>query len=369
MLVIVFTGAGPYYNSVYRNPAIPYATVCPSNSTLGGGVCTCNAPTYVQSGNACISLQVQQNTECKALADGLNLLGAPMVHFGSVGLTACFGGYVIKGSGGAGGGGQSELYGPFACSGQNASACSVVPKPSDITATCAPGSYPGTVNGAQVCIPPSSTVDAPKTTTATPPTPGASAPTIPGAPTGTTEQTTQTTCSNGSCTTTTSNKDASGASTGTTTKTESQASYCAMNPKAPGCDKVADASTFSGDCAAGFTFKGDAIQGAIAKEVHRQNCLMNAPNEESALYDTEKVKTGNRTLNLPGNDTLSISSANFDQSNALSAGPACIGNKSVTVMGATVSLPFSTICPWLENLGLVLMAISALLSARIVTRG
>lgn len=346
-------------------PAAPVYS-CPTNSTLAGNQCTCNAPAWVQDGNACTSLQGSMNKSCNALASGLNLVGAPMVHFGTAGLTACFGGYVMSGTGAASGGGQTELYGPFKCSGADASACSVVPKPSDITATCAQGSYPGTVNGVQVCVPPTTSVEAPKTTTTAPPAGGGPAPELPGAPPGSTTEEKQTECQGPSCSTTTTYKDGAGTSTGTKTETVSKASYCAENPKAPGCGS-AEASTFSGSCGS-FTFKGDAIQGAIAREIHTQNCLMNATTPESAKYDAAKVKTGDQTTTLPGNSTISFGPASFDTSDSI-GGKQCIGNITGTIYGVTITLPVGTyICPHAQNLRLVLLALSFLAGFYIIAR-
>lgn len=358
--------------SYWSNSSIAYTVTCPANSTNSSGQCTCNAPTWVQEGNTCISLQTSNNKSCKALADGLNIVGAPMVHYGSPSTTACFGGYVIKGSGGAGGtlGGvatQSELYGPFSCSGQDASACSVVPKPTAISATCDAGSFPGEVNGLQVCIPPTNTVQQPKTTTSEAPASGGTPPSLPGAPPGTVESSEQTTCTKGTCTTTTTNKDATGASTGTAVKTESQADYCVRAPTAPGCEKLTE-SSFSGQCGGGFTFKGDAIQGAIAQEIHKQNCLMNAATGESAKYDLAKAVTGDVTGTLPGNTTVNFGPASFDTSDSI-GGKQCVGNITATILGSTITLPFGTyICPHAQNFRLILLALGFFIGYVIIAR-
>ncbi|MDP2818317.1 MAG: hypothetical protein Q8O29_08560 [Polaromonas sp.] len=341
-------------------------TVCPSNSTLAGGQCTCAAPTYVQDGNACISVQDSQNKNCKALADGLNILGAPMVHHGSPGVTACFGGYVIKGSGGAGGsiGGvasQSELYGPFACSGENASACSVIPKPTAITATCAPGSFPGDVNGVQVCIPPSSTVQAPKTTTSQPPAAGGTAPPLPGAPPGTVESSEQTTCAKGTCTTTTTNKDGTGASTGTTVKTESQGEFCARSPESAGCDKKSD-STFSGSCSGGFVGTGDALQKAVAEAVNKTKCLLDPGTALDGTVSALAAGTFGPELT-----NASRAIGQFDQSNPL--GATCPADMTISVMSASVTIPFSQVCWALQALGYIAVTFTLLYSTIFVVKG
>lgn len=347
-------------------PSAP-AYTCPSNATVSGSTCTCNAG-YGESGSTCVSQQELNDKACKALADGLNLVGAPLVHYGSVSTTACFGGYVIGGTGAAGGGGQTELYGPFKCTGTSASTCTVVPKPAPITQTCAAGTFPGTINGVPVCVPSTTSIEAPETTTTAPPAGGGTAPPIPGAPAGTTTQETQTTCDGPTCTTSTNYKDNTGAITGTKTEAVSKASYCAENPKAPGCDSL-EASTFSGNCDGGFTFKGDAIQGALAKEVHKQNCLMNKVTDESAKYDAAKVKTGDQTIDLPGNEIKAISAADIDQTNAI-VGGTCIADRTINInVGFTTStlvLPFSSICPLLDYFRLVLIALGFFIAYRII---
>ena len=362
------TPQGTFDYAVSNRQTVPPATPtysCPANSTLSGTQCTCNAPAWVEQGSVCISVQQSNNQSCKALADGLNLVGAPLVHFGSAGLTACFGGFVVSGTGAASGGGQTELYGPFKCSGADASACSVVPKPSDITASCAAGSYPGTVNGVQVCVPPTSSVEAPKTTTTTTPA-GGTAPPIAGAPPGTTTEEKQTECQGPSCTTTTYYKDSAGAPTGTKTETSSKANYCAENPKAPGCSSL-EASTFSGSCGS-FNFKGDAIQGSIAKEIHTQNCLMNATTPEAAKYDTAKTKTGDQTTTLPGNTTVTIGVSSFDTSDSI-GGKQCIGNVTGTVLGVSITLPFGDyVCPQAQNLRLILLSLGFIIGYVIIAR-
>lgn len=309
---------------------------------------------------------VDKEAECAAVVAGLNYLKAPLVHYGAVGLTACFGGYVVSGSGGASGGGQSELYGPFKCSGASATACAVIPKSSSITVTCPDGQYPGTVNGVQVCSPPSNTITSPTNTTATPPTAGASAPAIPNAPAGTTSATEQTACADGTCTTTTQFKDASGNPLGSTTKDKPITSFCQENPKAPGCKEVVE-GTFGGSCGA-FTCTGDAVQCALTKEVYKQNCLLNATTSESALYDTAKTKTGDVTATLPGNSTVNIGSASFDTSDSI-GGKACIGDVTGTVFGATVTLPFGTyVCPHAQNLRLILLALGFIIGYVVIAR-
>lgn len=140
--------------------------------------------------------------------------------------------------------------------------------------------------------------------------------------------------------------------------------FCKDNPDSIICKQ----SSFSGSCEASFTCDGDAIQCAIAREQHVRNCkLFDTPSDESALYATEKNKEGSQTESLPGNSTVDLT-ANINQTDALGGG-ACVGDKTVSVMGQSITLPFSVLCPYLDMLGNILVAVSLLLAVRIVMRG
>lgn len=140
--------------------------------------------------------------------------------------------------------------------------------------------------------------------------------------------------------------------------------FCKENPDSPICKQ----SSFSGSCAASFVCDGDAIQCAIAKEQHIRACkLFDDPSPESQLYEANKGKEGNQTGELPGNETVNIA-GRIDMSNALGAG-SCVSDRTVTVWGQSVTLPFSAICPSLAMFGQLLVAVSLLLAARIVMRG
>lgn len=142
--------------------------------------------------------------------------------------------------------------------------------------------------------------------------------------------------------------------------------FCKENPDSPICKN----GTFGGSCAANFTCDGDAIQCAIAKEQHLRNCrLFDDPSDESRLYDAEKAKDPNRkvTSGLPGNENVDMT-GRIDMSDAIGGG-GCISDLSISVLGQSISLPISVICPYLAMLGNVLVAVSLLLAVRIVGRG
>ncbi len=125
---------------------------------------------------------------------------------------------------------------------------------------------------------------------------------------------------------------------------------------------------FGGSCMSGFACEGDAIQCAIAREQYARNCkLFDDTSAESDLYNANKGKTGNQTGDLPGNETISLS-GRIDTSDPLGGG-GCIGDLNVTVWGQAVTLPLSNVCQYLAMLGNILVAVSMLMAARIVTRG
>lgn len=343
---------------------------CPAGATLSGSSCTCNSG-FSESGGTCKSTAVADKESCDALAAGLNYLKEPLVHFGAVGLTACFGGFVLAGSGGAAGGGQSELYGPFKCGSDVPVNCSVVPKPASGTATCAKGTFPGTVNGVQVCVPSSTSVAAGPSTVASAPSGAASAPSIEGAPSGSTGSTTTTNCAAGACTTTTTYTGSGGTPTGTRDVVESESSYCQKNPLASIC-KVKTDSSFSGSCTSTPVCSGDAIQCAVAAQSMKTACALQSTDpkttEENA-YTAGILKTGDQTLDLAKNPApVELSGASFDQTELLGAAVG-MTDLTVTVFRSVVTLPFSQINIWLQRLGMILQAVTFLLCMRIVSRG
>lgn len=105
---------------------------------------------------------------------------------------------------------------------------------------------------------------------------------------------------------------------------------------------------------------------SVALEQHKRNCaLFVDATPESDLYNTEKAKTGTQYQN----ENVALGTGNFNQSNALGTGAQCIQDRSITVMGRLVVLPFSIVCSTLQHFGTILIFISFLLAYRIVSRG
>lgn len=360
---------------------LAYDTVpesCPANSTLSGGQCTCTAPYTQNAANNGCELVDADTAACNdaALLDSASFGNRDVTVPGKIGT-----GFVCMETPGVSAGKGCRVAftrdasyqkpdGTWLSEGtysrpSGAGTCTTSPAPADVPVlqpdTCKNG-QPGTVNGVTVCIP-----FAKHTPTETSTTKGETVTPPGGTPTTTTEQNTTVCTGAGSCTTTTTTTTTVGGGAPTTTTketTQSKAEHCVKSPGAKECQGE-KGSSFSGDCAAGFSYEGDAIQGALAREVHKQNCIVNAESDESALYATEKAKTGDQTGDLPGNQTVTVGSADFDSSDAI-GGAACITNKTVVVWGKSVVLPFSDVCPALGYLKAILLAVSWLSAARIV---
>lgn len=247
------------------------------------------------------------------------------------------------------------------------------PKPED-ELPCKNGEFSGHVNGIKTCLA-SKAKNTDGTTTKKTNSDGS-----------TTETTSTTTCSNGSCNTTitTVNKNSSGATTGTSAEVvkETEGEFCQKNPASPICksdsgtgkgegkgegEEDGKGSEFGGSCSSGFTCeRGDGIACAIAKKQHEDSCALNEATEESALYQQSKGKDGNVTGDLEGNSTYQFTQI---KSNSRFSASSCVQDLNITVWGTSVEIPLSKVCPWLSNLGYVLVAVAWIMAAAIVMRG
>lgn len=129
-----------------------------------------------------------------------------------------------------------------------------------------------------------------------------------------------------------------------------------------------DGGLFSGVCGAPPICDGDAVMCAVAAATFATNCTLSDPKIPTPLYDAAITKTGDQTGLLPGNSTVNVSPSQFDQTELLGAA-AGMTDRSITVAGRQISIPFSSVNVWLARLGLVLQAVTFLVCARIVIRG
>lgn len=368
------------------------AASCPANSIPAGGTnCACSTG-YVEVGglclngdkNACFSYSVQGLLPGGALtqeyryqgnvADGtLMCSDAPSLSAGK-GCKVIFSrdAYLDYG------GGHSVTEGTLSMSPDANTvdqSCNLGPgenpEPKSPEEKCSKG-YTGTVNGVEVCVekvPDSGNDGGGYNNDQTE--------TDDGTNTTRTTRDKQTSCQGGNCTTSTTTTtrvtnnatSTSTTSTSTSTTTQNQATYCKENPGSKLCGGGdGKDSVFAGSCGAGFKCEGDAIQCAIAQDQHRRACAMfDDKSPESELYELEKAKGRDRdvTKTLPGNETVNVANQ-LSQENLL-VGAACITDLSVNVWGADVVLPFSKICPALQYLGWILVAVASLAAFRIVS--
>lgn len=230
--------------------------------------------------------------------------------------------------------------------------------------TC-PNGFKGTVNGVSLCLPPKASEgllekeekdngDGTKT-----------------------EKQTKVKCENGVCeiTTTTITKDTSSntvVSNSSATTTVEQGRFCAQNPTAAACKNEngeEGKGSFSGSCQAGFTCDGDAVMCAIAKEQHTRACqLFKEDTAEGQLYAAEKGKEGAQRgegIDL-GTIDLGGGSGSLIKTDSLIGEGSCVQDLQFQFMGEPVTIPLSSLCPYLAMLGNILVAVGMVMAIRIV---
>lgn len=373
------TGAEPWTNGfaeMSRTSVAPSppAYTCPANSTLSGTSCTCNAPGWVQDGGACVAFVDPAEAYCA------EKIGSPVKTSWSS-TAPSLSTRTVCSSGGYGYYSCNATIEPdycgsadgvtYLCHGSGTSAggaCTPSPAPeqpvaptepvSDFPSAPPPGTCPGQINGVTVNMPCNNSVSKGTKTEAS--NDGA------GNTTSKSESRSTTCTAAGACSTTvTTVTSVNGGASVTSTKTieESKGDFCVGNPAAKECGD-GDGSSFGGSCESGFVCEGDAVQCAHAKETHLQNCKLNKDTPERQLYEASKGDDAD----FDNDDVVNVGPSSFSQAPILGAA-SCISDRSITVMGSPVSLPFSRVCEYLAMLGNVLMAVGFLLSGRIIMRG
>lgn len=106
---------------------------------------------------------------------------------------------------------------------------------------------------------------------------------------------------------------------------------------------------------------------AVATATNEMLCALDASGADHSLFDAAKGQKG--VQNNPDNaDAVDVGPGQFDQTDLLGGG-SCISDLTINVINQSVTLPFSNVCAHLAMLGNVLLAVTFLLCARIVTRG
>jgi hypothetical protein len=365
------------------------APTCGTGGTNSGGVCTCNVG-YTQDETkglcrqvSCPAAGVVEGSSDNAVQSSA---GASKVCLGESGAS--------DGCAWEGGGsvpqvcanGKCYTFGPFRASGLS---CSTVPQsgpatptdtgpavpvpaasaPDDHSGCIAKGSCPGTVNGAFKCVACST-----KTTTSSVSSSASGVETNASgvaSGTGTTAGNTKrtTTCAGGYCSvveeTEVTNPDGSKSKT-TSERYEDKPRYCAENPNDIQCKEEGDESSFGGGCGS-FSCEGDAVQCAIAKEVHQRNCALFDDQTDLSQSGVNIADNNSRPSGHPANDVQAVSWTALDETNPF--GSSCPGDFQLDVIGTSVSVPLSSACSSLQFMGLAALAFTAIACARIVFGG
>lgn len=362
---------------------------CPQNSVAVSGGCQCSSG-YPQQGNSCVALGTPLEQYCKSLkgssaplrvrTSSVNNLGqvCEVPFYSQPGVPDGHGCISELGSGiktsdaegvqwtqATGITSDATCTGPLAGGDTSPSA--------EPTKDPCPNGYAASVNGSQICAQhdPAGSLDWSSTKT-----------TENGDGTKTDVET-QTSCKAGVCSTTikttTTAADGSASSTSNTTK-DTILGTCAVNPWNGVCSATGTGTGgggggvgktgFGGTCVTGFKAESDdAVMAAMALEQHKRNCqLLSENNNASQAMGAEMSKTGNQTGDNPNNQSVSIAPGDIDTSDALGGG-SCSLDKTIVVRGMSVTLPFNVLCDPLAMFGQLIVAVSMLLAARIVTRG
>ena len=257
----------------------------------------------------------------------------------------------------------------------------------NVAGPCPSGSTAGQINGVDVCVP----QDTGGTTTTqqqqyTPPAGGGGSLSDP-AP-GSTVTTTQTSTTSGgggalptsTTTTTTTNYDpVTGEPTSVTTQQvetigdepSELENFCVENPDTAICQGP---GSFSGTCG-GFTCEGDAVDCAIALEIHNRNCeIFTEPfpgADQTGLLDaslTEALDPGTDLQAVLGEDQVDITDW-FLVSDFLGATQTCPPDLVINVLGSDVNVPFDTMCALATLVAPLIILASMLLGARLIYTG
>lgn len=145
-----------------------------------------------------------------------------------------------------------------------------------------------------------------------------------------------------------------------TTEEKPKDQFCADNPDSPLCIK----GEFSGTCGAGFRCEGDAIQCAMAKEQHQQNCkLFGEDKDANSLTNRALSGTDQNSADKLRENASQVSVGTFDSS-GYGWSHACPADPSIALnfggRQSEFSIPFSRICGPLSVLSLAGVGITLL---------
>jgi len=230
--------------------------------------------------------------------------------------------------------------------------------------SCGTGQQGGYVNGNWVCL---STAGTGGTTSGQPASQSTSSTTVTNGD-GSKTTTTTTTNQDGTVVVTTNTVSSTGQPISSTTSDplankDDVTKFCTANPTA----NICKTNTWSGSCG-GFSFDGDAIEGAIAREVYQRNCDLWNSDADSVAGQHVVDGSDNQLATATAKTTVNISSSSIDQTAFLASSGL---TDQVIAIDSThsVTLPFSQLNSYLSIMGTVLVAVALIVAARIITGG
>lgn len=352
---------------------------CPVNSVMSGSgsgaTCTCNAGFHA-SGSTCLPDPVctaGQSVGSQTFFRGydLNLDGiaeTQVVNIFSTGL--CVSGCLASGIDSPSvnafsyAGAPSKVYATldFKLTGSSCSG-GVTPVTPDASNPCPAGYSQGLVNGVSRCLASQSSV---------PPAPSVTQTEVQRVDNGngTSTVTTTTTTNNSVTTTTTIINNSTGQTVSEIKevkktdpdKTE-MSRFCEENPESVICKT----SSVAASCAS-FTCDGDAIQCAIAREIHARNCQLFEDRSDPVTALGDSILDGSA---LDANDPRSEANrVSVDLANQFNVTPrvgvVCLGDDVFEIYGSEVRLPWSALCPYLDIAGQVLVVLTLIMGMGIM---
>lgn len=382
------------YSITYKPREINAPASCPANSTSSSGACSCNAG-FVQNAanNGCVPYVSPDDAACRdaEIVDNSTLgMGS---QYGTVsgrissGDSVCMKtAGVSPGKGCAGvfeadigfkDGDKWKTTGYSRRNSGDKQSCTVrvdgdpvdpEKPPLSEPAKCPPGQAPGKVNGLDICakigaeVPKETTTKKEETTVK---------------PDGSTvgEVTTEKTECDGKNCTTTKTKVTTKTPVGggdPVVETETNTSVCRVGQGS--CGVIAggtgsggaggEGSSFTGACASGFKCAGDAIQCAMAREQHQQNCKLYTPDTEPASAFNQAVAgTDGFSMDSLKANAQSVTVQQFDTAGRGWA-KSCPADPQIPLgfggSNASFVIPFSRICGPLEILALAGVGITLL---------
>lgn len=278
--------------------------------------------------------------------------------------------------------GKCYYYGPFTSNGSACTGDGGAPAPPEADpsppgdADCvSKGMCPGTFNGTFMCVPCGSKegTTSESGSTSSESTDSSGAPSGSSGPTNTTKETTAN-CTGNSCnvTTTTHVTNPDGSTTTTTeSETKPQADFCKSNPGHVVC-KGEDEGTFGGSCASDFQCSGDAVQCAQAREAAKLRCVFDVSPDDPLAVAGGLAMNGQLTPSghpgAPGSGLTVDVMEEIDTTPAFGSSGNCISDRTFSVVGMSLTLPFASMCPYFNMIGNVFLSCCYLVAGFIVFR-